>query len=433
MSRAPAFDRGENPRRVVASSTLGPMSVPCALWIRRRRGKTAAPVCVAAADDGRRPEEASPSTAVRIGQTDDARLVSHSATPAGRGISPRDIPLSLTENIAMKSFFPVLCALLVALLGASSTYAAEYKKMTIRAATANPEGSLHVTAINKFKEIIEKESGGKITVQTFYGGSMGDEQANVKQLRNAEIHLAVLACGNLTPFAAQSGIFILPYMFPKMADAEKLFSNRTFMDKTADEIARQSRTRPLSWLIGGYRVITNSKKPVAKMEDLKGLKIRVPAVELQLEAFRSWGVEPSPLAWSETFNGLQQGVVDGQENPHAINRDQKFWEVQKYITDVHYMLWVGPMLVSEKWFRKLDPDTRTLVTEAARKAAAYEWQWSAEQDQLALKECLERGMLINEPENEQAWMEAARSVWPAFYDKVGGKSLVDEALGIMTR
>ena len=108
------------------------------------------------------------------------------------------------------------------------------------------------------------------------------------------------------------------------------------MNKTADAIARQSRTRPLSWLVGGYRIITNSKKPINTMADLKGLKIRVPAVELQLAAFRSWGVEPHPLAWSETFNGLQQGVVDGQENPHAINRDQKFWEVQKYITNIHY-------------------------------------------------------------------------------------------------
>lgn len=62
--------------------------------------------------------------------------------------------------------------------------------------------------------------------------------------------------------------------------------------------------------------------------------------------------------WIETFNGLQQGVIDGQENPHLINRDAKFWEVQKYITDIHYMLWVAPILVSERWFAKLDPDTR---------------------------------------------------------------------------
>ena len=169
------------------------------------------------------------------------------------------------------------------------------------------------------------------------------------------------------------------------------------------------------------------------MADLKGLKIRVPAVELQLAAFRSWGVEPHPLAWSETFNGLQQGVVDGQENPHAINRDQKFWEVQKYITNIHYMLWVGPMLVSDPWFRKLDPQTKALVEKAAKEAAAYEWKWSAEQDEIALKECLARGMVINDVSDEPAWTEAARSVWPQFYDKIGDISLLDTMMKSLGR
>ena len=221
----------------------------------------------------------------------------------------------------MRRFLTAFAAA-VLMLSLGTANAAEYKKMTIRAATANPQGSLHVVAIDKFKEIVEKESNGAITVQTFYGGSLGDEQANVKQLRNAEIHLAVLADGNLTPFAPQAGVFILPYMFPKISDAEKLFGNEAFMNKTADAIAKQSRTRPLSWLVGGYRIITNSKKPINTMADLKGLKIRVPAVELQLAAFRSWGVEPHPLAWSETFNGLQQGVVDGQENPRHQPRPE---------------------------------------------------------------------------------------------------------------
>lgn len=327
----------------------------------------------------------------------------------------------------------ILAALGVAVLtlALGTAQAADFKKMTIRAATANPQGSQHVVAIDKFKEIVEKESNGAITVQTFYGGSLGDEQANVKQLRDGEIHMAVLACGNLTPFAPTAGVYYLPYMFPTIDKAYKLLTNEAFSQKVANEIAKQSRTRPLGWLVGGYRVITNSKKPVEKMEDLKGLKIRVPAVELQLAAFRSWGVEPHPLAWSETFNALQQGVADGQENPHAINRDQKFWEVQKYITDVHYLLWVGPMLVSDPWYRKLDAQSKALIDKAAKEAVAYEWKWAAEQDNIALKDCIDHGMVLNKLTDEPKWMEAARSVWPKFYDKVGGKALIDEALAIM--
>lgn len=327
----------------------------------------------------------------------------------------------------------ILSLAAMVMLFAGVVSAAEYKEMTIRAATANPDGSLHVEAINKFKEIVERESNGAIKVQTFYGGSMGDEQANVKQLRNAEINLAVLACGNLTPFAPSAGVFYLPYLFPSLEDAEKLFSNDEFMEEVAGKVVAESRTRPLAWLIGGYRVITNAQKPIRVMEDLQGLKIRVPPVELQLAAFRSWGVEPHPLAWSETFNGLQQGVIDGQENPHAINRDQKFWEVQKYITNVHYLLWVGPISVSEKWYRKLDPQTKALVKRAAQEAAQHEWTWSAEQESIALEACKKHGMVMNDLEDEPKWQEAARSVWPQYYDTVGGKDFVDQALQIMAQ
>lgn len=331
----------------------------------------------------------------------------------------------------MKRCSLLLCALAVIGLCVSTAGAEDYKKQTIRAATANPEGSQMTTAINKFKEIVERDSNGQITVQTLYGGSMGDEQANVKQLRNNEIQLGVMSTGNVTPFAPSAGIFYLPYLFPTTDDAKTLLRDEEFNKKLADQIAKESRTRPLGWLLGGYRVLTNSKHPINTIDDLQGLKMRVPPVEMQLAAFRSWGVEPHPLAWSETFNGLQQGVIDGQENPHAVNRDQKFWEVQKYITDVPYLLWTGPLLVSEQWYQKLDPKTRELVDRAAREALEHEWNWIAEQEQLALKQCEEHGMVKGTPTDLPKWEKQARSTWPQFYEKVGGKDMVNTALKAM--
>lgn len=327
----------------------------------------------------------------------------------------------------------LICALaaLALIFSVSTGNAAEYKKMVIRAATANPQGSQHVTALDKFKEIVEKESNGAITVQTFYGGSLGDEQANVKQCRDGELDIAVTSCGNYTPAAPSAGALYLPYLFPSIDSAKRLLSNEAFMNKLTEIIVKESRTRPLGWLIGGYRHITNAKHPITKIEDLQGLKIRVPGVALQLATFRAWGIEPHPLAWSETFNALQQGVIDGQENPHTVNRDQKFWEVQKYITESHYLLWVGPFLCGEKWYRRLDAQTKELINRAAKEACAFEWAWSDEQDAVALKDCQEHGMQYDTLTDEPKWQEAARSVWPAFYDKVGGKALIDEEVAII--
>lgn len=326
-----------------------------------------------------------------------------------------------------------LIVLVVAAFFMTSTlsFAQGYKKTMIMAATANPSGSLHAVALEKFKEIIEKESGGDIRVNLFLGGSMGSEQANVKQLRNGEIHAAVVADGNLTPFASSATMVILPYLFPEIDDAYTLLGNKNFVEELGESVAMQSQTRPLGWLIGGYRVLTNSKKSITKMEDLQGLKIRVPKVRIQLDSFRSWGVEPHPLAWSETFNALQQGVADGQENPHSINQDQKFWEVQKYITDLHYMLWVGPLLVSDKWYQRLPENSKILVQKAATEACKYEWEWVAKQDQDALSNCLKHGMVFEKLTDEAEWMSNARGLWPEFYEAVGGKEKIDNALKIM--
>ena len=138
--------------------------------------------------------------------------------------------------------------------------------------------------------------------------------------------------------------------------------------------------------------------------------------------------------WSHIlFRGLKPSTVFSRElsTVRKINRDAKFWEVQKYITDIHYMLWVAPILVSERWFAKLDPDTRELFVRAAREAAEYEWKWSEEEDAKALQQCIDGGMVIGTVSDEDKWAEKARSVWPKFYDTVGGKQFVDQALEAM--
>lgn len=323
--------------------------------------------------------------------------------------------------------------LFIFLASVSIAHGLEYPKRIIRAATANPPGSMHVATIEKFKEIVEKKSRGAIQVQVFYSGSMGDEQTNVRQLSKGQIHLAIMACSNLSPFATRVELLMLPYLFSSMEHAQKVLSNEALMQKVEDGIAAQSNTRPLGWLIGGFRYITNSKGPITTLKDMKGLKIRVPDTDVQLALFKHWGADAYPVAWGETYGVLQQGVAEGQANPNSIHRDRRFWEVQKYLTASRYMLWLGPLLSSESWFQSLDAATQKLVSQAAREATRYEWRWIAKQDPLALQECVRRGMILNKIEDESAWQESAQSLWPQYYDKIGGKALLDELLQIGTQ
>ncbi len=305
--------------------------------------------------------------------------------------------------------------------------------LNIKAATSGPQGSQHMALLEKFKELVEQRSGGDLTVTLFPGGQMGSEEDNIKQCASGVIQMTVLASNNVTPFSSAAGIVGLPYIFTNKEDAKKLFNDTAFMQDLGDTIAKNSKTRPLAWAIAGFRVLTNSKRPVVKIDDMKGLRIRVPKTHIMLETYKAWGVEPMPLAWAEVFNALQQGVIDGQDNPYLVNRDNKFFEVQKYITDLHYMLWTGPLLVNEDWYKALKPAQRELIVKAAKEAEQAEWAWEDAASQKALDEMLAHGMVFNTLEDEKVWIDKARALWPSFYAEVGGEEVVKKAMAAIQR
>lgn len=329
--------------------------------------------------------------------------------------------------------FSLLTALVCAsmLLLPGGVQAANYKKQTIMTASSNSPTSHHAFALNTFKEIVERESNGAITVKIFLGGSMGDETTNVKQLRNAELHIASVFTGNLTPLAPAATVLCLPYLFEKIDDAYALLKNKEFTKMLSDQVVKESNVRPLGWITGGYRSITNSKKPIRNINDLQGLKLRVSPAAIQLATFRAWGIEPHPMAWSETYNALQQGVIDGQENPYITNRDQKFWEIQKYMTEIHYMLWTGALLASENWLKKLDPDTRALVERAIKEAEEKEWEFVAREEERCKQLSIDNGMEMADLTDEPVWKEKARGVWKDFVITPEMKALTDKAVSVI--
>ena len=335
-------------------------------------------------------------------------------------------------NSKRKWFFAGLVFCFSVTLGLSPTWAAS-NTYNIKYATASPPGSFHVAFAEKFKELAENYSNGKLNIKVYIGGQLGSEQDNVQACSTNMIQMATMAVNNVTPFAPEVGFMTLPYMFPQIDDVYKLFRH-PFMDELNNQIVATANIRAVSWLVGGYRVLTNGKKEVLDPSDLKGLTIRVPKNPIMIETYKAWGINPVPMAWTELFNALQQGVVDGQDNPHGINMAAKFFEVQKYITDIHYILWTGPCIISETFFQKLPDNLKQALVKAAKEAAEYEWKWAAEEDQKALQVCLDHGMKFSKPaNNEKEWIEKGRSVWPKFYEKVGGKETVDKIQTILTR
>ena len=160
--------------------------------------------------------------------------------------------------------------------------------------------------------------------------------------------------------------------------------------------------------------------------------IRVPKNEIMIDSYNAWGINPTPMAWSETFTALQQGVVDGQDNPYLTVHSMKFYEVQKYVTDIRYIFSIEPLIISESVFQDLDRgDAEGDAGSRHGKATKHSAQVPSRQSEASIKEDLvAKGMEITAGQRREAdWIaKATEAVWPKFYDSIGGKDKLDAAM-----
>lgn len=285
-----------------------------------------------------------------------------------------------------------------------------------------------------FKEKLEELSGGKHTATLFLNGQLGSEQDTVNDAAIGTLDMSLLAINNVTPFSPTVGVFTLPYVILSLEDAETLTQGPIGQQLTENTI-NDAGVRIIAWTYTGFRVLTNSKKPVKSVADLDGLVIRVPKNEIMIDTYKSWGISPTPMAWSETFAGLQTKVVDGQDNPYTTINAMKFYEVQKYVTEIRYIFSIEPLIVSEQVFQGLSEADQNMILEAGKAATQASAQFLRDKEAEIKELLVEKGMEISVPENnEQEFIDlATAAVWPKFYESIGGVEKLNEVLAAIGR
>lgn len=283
---------------------------------------------------------------------------------------------------------------------------------------------LHGVASTKFKELAQRYSDGRIDVQIFPNNQLGSEQEMFQGVRLGTLEMTDGAVNNLTPFAPAVGFLSFPYMFETREQAYAILDGEIGAELQSIVI-EQAGVRILGFLEGGFRVLTNSVRPVRTIDDLAGLRIRTPNNAIMINAWQAFGINPTALPWPEVFTALQQGTVDGQENPYWVIWEENFDEVQDYVTEVHYLMWLGPLVIGEEFYQSLPTDLREIVVRAAEEAVAYERQTMIERNARFREELIARGMEMYALEDEAVWIERARTVWPNYYEDVGGRDLID--------
>jgi TRAP-type transport system periplasmic protein len=272
-----------------------------------------------------------------------------------------------------------------------------------------------------FVSALEEETGGAHTATLFLNGQLGSEQDTVNDAAIGLLDFSILAINNVTPFSPTVGVLTLPYLILSLEDALTLTQGPVGQELVENTI-RDSGVRIIGWAYSGFRVLTNSKKPVTTVADLQDLVIRVPKNEIMIATYQAWGVNPTPMAWSETFAGLQTKVVDGQDNPYITVYAMKFDEVQDHVTNLRYLFSIEPLIVSEAVFQGLSEEEQNAVLAAGQAATAFSEQYLRDQEAQIKRVLAARGMEISDPANgEREFIDlATQAVWPRFYDSIGG-------------
>ena len=320
--------------------------------------------------------------------------------------------------------------LALALLLAMTTVQAK----TFRMALGDAQGGTQWELGTKFAELFEAKTGGKHKIRLYANGQLGSEQDTVNDAAIGTLDFSVLAINNITPFSPSVGVLTLPYVIQSLDDAVKLTRGEVGRELVENTI-RDAGVRIVGWAYSGFRVLTNSKRPVKTLDDLQGMVIRVPKNEIMIATYQAWGVNPTPMAWAETFAALQQGVVDGQDNPYITNHAMKFYEVQKYITNIRYIFSLEPLIISEAVFQDQKPEVQKAIIEAGQEATLHSEAYIKATEASIKQDLAAKGMEISDPANdEKEWIEkATAAVWPQYYESIGGKAKLDQVLKLLGR
>nr|WP_321443383.1 TRAP transporter substrate-binding protein [uncultured Cohaesibacter sp.] len=297
----------------------------------------------------------------------------------------------------MKRIFAKSTSALAFMVGLSvcTAYSAEINMKFATPSIYNPkEISIHWLPKAQLKNEIEARSGGRISVKLFAKGQLGKTEDLPNQLRANVIQGFDCSDGPLAPLFSDIQILSIPYLFKNREIAWEVMDG-PFGDELADRMAAQTGLRPLAYSDLGYRHFSTKDKPIIKVEDMKGMKIRTMTNPVHMAMVEALGAHPTPVAWDELYTALQTGVVNGQENPIGNFIQPKLFEVQHHLTLDGHILLVYFYLVNDAWYQSLSPEDQGIIKQSYRVAAETMRGVSIATEQRDTETLVEEGMTIH--------------------------------------
>ncbi|WP_395504270.1 TRAP transporter substrate-binding protein [Ectopseudomonas hydrolytica] len=310
-------------------------------------------------------------------------------------------------------------AMLYSPLAAVSVHADEVRSRMIRFGYGLNENSNQGRAAKLFAEEVAKASDGKLKVRTFGAASLGSDDQMQSALIGGAQEMMVGSTATLVGITKEMAVWDTPFLFSSAEQADAVLDGpvgRQVMDKLEEK-----GLVGLVYWENGFRNLTNNTRPITRLEDFSGVKLRVMPNPVFLDTFKLMGANAVPLPFSELFTALETKAVDGQENPFNTILSSKFYEVQKYLTVTNHVYSPWIVTVSKRWWDGLSQTEQNILMEAAKKARDFERQDTREEAARALAELKDKGMQINEvdPAEVQRMREQAAPAIQKVVDTVG--------------
>ena len=309
--------------------------------------------------------------------------------------------------------------------GEGKTYTLKFSHVT----TANtPKGK----AAEEFKKILEEKSGGKITVEIYPNSELYGDKDELQALQSNSVQMLAPASAKFTTVAPELQVLDLPFLFDSVEDIPEVVSPDSKVGKAIYENDKLAKTgaKVIGLWDNGLKQLTANKE-LRKPADLKGQSFRIQPSDVLRTQFESWGGKATPMAFSEVYNALQQGVIDGQENTYSNIESQKMHTVQKHLTETNHGYIGYVLVVNQTWFSGLPQDLQKAVQESADEASEFNRKAAAEVNAEAKKKIEQAGkttILVPTDAERQAFKDAVvPKVWEQYKDVIGAE-LIDELL-----
>jgi len=325
------------------------------------------------------------------------------------------------------SLIALAAAAVLPLASQAQQASGDFKERTIRVSHVVPKDHPFQVGVEKYAEILAQKSGGKLKMIGFPDGQLGAELQSISAAQGGILEIALVSTAAAASVVKEFGVFDLPFLFTDFKEVD-LILNGPIGRRLLERVSEKNLVG-LCYFETGFRHVTNSRRPIVKAEDLKGLKIRTMQNPVFIDIFNTLGANATPMAFTEVFTALESKAIDGQETPYNNIHGNKFYEVTKYISNTGHIYGGAVILAGKKFWDQLSPAEQKLMQETCNTARDFERNYQRTEDPKLLAQIKAKGGIYTEiaPAERARMREMLKPVYDK-YTRTLGEDVVRQTL-----